>query len=98
MWREQQKIVPPAADGLNVVGGLKHEGGVLAIVAFSSSDSRHALYVYEQDANARFVHRARLMTSNADGFPFAIDMTRAIVVVGTHGARTSSVGTVADSG
>ena len=86
VWREQQKIVPPAADGLNVVGGLKHEGGVLAIVAFSSSDSRHAIYVYEQDANARFVHRARLMTSNADGFPFAIDMTKAIVVVGTHGA------------
>jgi hypothetical protein len=85
VWYEKQKIVPPAADGLNVVRELKHEAGVLAFAAFSSSDFRHALYVYEQDANGRFVRRARLMTSDADGFPWSIDMTKAIIVVGTQG-------------
>lgn len=82
-WREQQKIVPPAADELNVVGDLQHEAGVLAFVAFSSSDFRHAFYVFEQDANGRFVRRARFLTSAAEGFPFAIDMTKRMIVVGT---------------
>lgn len=85
VWRERQKIVTPTADGLNVIGDLKHEAGVLAFAAFSSSDFRHALYVFEQDANGRFVRRARLMTSSADGFPWSIDMTQAIIVAGAQG-------------
>jgi len=88
VWREKQKIVPPAAEGLDTVHDLKHEAGVLAFVAssgdFQSSDFRHALFVYEQDANGRFVRRAQLMTS--DAFPWSIDMTKAIIVAGTHGA------------
>jgi len=86
VWREKQKIAAPALEGLDVVGDLKHEAGVLAIAAGSSSDSRHALYVFEQDANGRFVRRARLMTSSAEGFTWSIDMTKAIIVAGTHGA------------
>ena len=85
VWRERQKIVTPVADGLNVMGALKHEAGVLAFSAFSSRDFRSALYVFEQDANGRFVRRARLMTSSTEGFALSIDMTQDIIVAGSHG-------------
>ena len=96
VWREQQKIVPPAADAIALFArDLKHEAGILAIGAFGQRDltvpatTRDSVYVYEQDAAGRFVRRARFTshgTQFRDGFGGAIDMTSAIIVVGGGGA------------
>jgi hypothetical protein len=87
VWRERQKIVPPAADGVDTFRGLEHEAGVLAIAAFSSGNIglRDSVYVFEQDANGRFVRRARLMpfTDSSAGFGNAIGMTKRIIVIGS---------------
>jgi hypothetical protein len=96
VWREQQKIVPPAADGMaQFARTLKHEAGILAIGAFDDRDlsvpptTADSVYVFEQDATGRFVRRARLTSDSGhfrDGFGGAIDMTNVIIVVGSEGA------------
>ena len=95
LWREQQKIVPPAADGMaQFARDLKHEAGILAIGAFDDRDlsvtptTADSVYVFEQDATGRFVRRARVTSGSGhfrDGFGGAIDMTSAIIVVGGEG-------------
>lgn len=96
VWREQQRIVPPAADGMALFArDLKHEAGILAIGAFGDRDitvpptTADSVYVFEQDATGRFVRRARFTSHSGhfrDGFGGAIDMTSAIIVVGGGGA------------
>lgn len=83
-WREQQKIVPPAADGITLfANALKHEAGVLAIGAFGEHgwpptiQTPDYLYVLEQDATGRFVRRARFTMSGN-----SISMTKSMIVVG----------------
>jgi hypothetical protein len=83
VWREQQKIVPPAADGITLfANALKHEAGVLAIGAFGghgSPPTPDSLYVLEQDATGRFVRRARFKMSGN-----SISMTKSMIVVGEN--------------
>ncbi len=96
VWREQQKIVPPAADGIaHFARDLNHVAGILAIGAFGDRDltvpptTADSVYVFEQDVTGRFVRRARFRSPNGasrDGFGGAIDMTSAIIVVGGAGA------------
>lgn len=93
VWRQQQKIVPPAADGIvRFAPDLKHEAGVLAIGAWGvhlvpGAPVADSVYIYEQDATGRFVRRARILTpsGHADGFGGSISMTNAIIVVGSSG-------------
>ena len=87
VWRERQRIVPPAADGVDTFRGLIHEAGVLAIAAYSSDSIglRDSVYVFEQDANGRFLRRARLKPSTGSraGFGSSIGMTSRIIVIGS---------------
>ena len=87
VWRERQKIVPPAADRVDTFSGLKHEAGVLAIAARAAGNIgfRDSVYVFEQDANGRFVRSARLIpsTDSRAGFGSSIDMTSRIIVIGS---------------
>ena len=90
VWRELQKIVPPAADGVRVFSAdLQHEAGVLAIGAFGNDTTRDSVYVFEQDATGKFVRRARMRAADGslrDGFGASISMTKRIIVVGASGA------------
>ena len=93
VWREIQKIVPPAADGNDgFARALKHEAGVLAIGAASASDAAGVLYIYQRDASGKFVQRARLRPADSapfDSFGSAISMTNAIIVVGAPGQSST---------
>jgi hypothetical protein len=88
LWRQQQKIVPPAADGVPFFGhDLKHEAGVLAIGTEGNVDNptRGSVYIFEQDTTGRFVRRARIRAADGhpgDRFGWSISMTNAIIVVG----------------
>jgi len=94
VWREQQKIVPPAADGVvRFAPDLKHEAGVLAIGAWgehftSTPRFLDSVYIFEQDTTGKFVRRARIRSpsGHADGFGGSISMTDSIIVVGSSGA------------
>jgi hypothetical protein len=94
VWREQQKIVPPAADGIvRFAPDLKHEAGVLAIGAWGEHGVPNprvadSVYIYEQDATGKFVRRARILTPSGhqDQFGGSISMTDSIIVVGSGGA------------
>jgi hypothetical protein len=87
VWRERQKVVPPAAEGVDRFGDLKHEAGVLAIAAFGSGTIglRDSVYVFEQDTNGRFVRSALLVpsTDSRAGFGSSIGMTSRIIVIGS---------------
>jgi hypothetical protein len=95
VWREQQKIVPPAADGVRAFStDLKHEAGVLAIGAEGNDTTRDSVYVYEQDATGKFVRRARIRAADGslrDGFGMSIGMTNAIIVVGAPGGEAAYI-------
>jgi FG-GAP repeat protein len=95
VWREQQKIVPPAADGVRVFStDLKHEAGVLAIGAFANDTARDSVYVFEQDATGKFVRRARIGASDSrpgDAFGTSISMTNRIIVVGAPGQNAAYI-------
>jgi hypothetical protein len=86
VWREQQKIVPPAADGVALFArDLKHEAGVLAIGTQGNETTRDSLYVYGQDATGKFVRRARLTVPTVamrNGFGQSISMTSSMILVG----------------
>jgi hypothetical protein len=87
VWREQQKIVPPSGDGVNALGDVKHEAGVLAIAAQGNDTTHDSVYIFEQDATGRFVRRARIRGSDAtfvrSSFGASIGMTNSIIVVGS---------------
>jgi FG-GAP repeat len=86
VWRQQQRIVPSATDGVEFFArDLKHQGGVLAIGAQGDATTRDSVYVYEQDASGKFVRRARIRASDGhlgNRFGWSISMTSAIIVVG----------------
>jgi hypothetical protein len=94
-WRQRQKIVPAAADGVGLFAtDLKHEAGVLAIGAFGNETTRDSVFVYEQDATGRFVRRARIMASDGrlrDQFGSSISMTNRIIVAGAPGANAAYI-------
>jgi hypothetical protein len=88
VWRQQQKIVPPAADGVAFFAhDLKHEAGVLAIGTEGdvNNPTRTSVYIFEQDTTGKFVRRARVRAADGhpgDRFGWSIGMTNAIIVVG----------------
>ena len=64
VWREQQKLMPLAADNALIFAGeLKHEAGVLAIGSLGSlvpgDPSINSLYIFERNSAGKFVRRAR---------------------------------------
>jgi hypothetical protein len=82
VWREQQKILPPAADAMSLFASdIKHQDGVLAIGGFGNGGY---VYVYERDSSGKFMRRARLSARDDSNalFGTSIGMTKRIIVVG----------------
>jgi hypothetical protein len=101
VWRELQKLVPPAADrNLVFATDLKHEAGVLAIGAFGDTvpnpdfTTRDSVYLFEQDATGKFARRVRMRASDGsigDRFGASISMTNRIIVVGAPAANAAYI-------
>ena len=89
IWKQTQKITPPAADGVfSFAEGLRYEAGTLAISGNANNTVGDAVYVYERDATGRFVRRATLRASDGyrdDNFGADIAMTNAVILIGAPG-------------
>jgi hypothetical protein len=88
VWRQAQRIVPPAADNALYGRAVKHEAGVLAVGASVAPDSHGVVYIYQQDATGKFIQRARVQPSDSassnafNAFGTALSMNNRIIVVG----------------